>query len=83
MKVSDLKKMRARASFRAFQLQLTNGETLPVRAQMTEERLARARRILLASDFGFLSSLGIRHLSLSVVPGSALSSTIRPSNRCT
>ena len=28
MKVSDLKKMRDRASFRAFQLQLTNGETL-------------------------------------------------------
>jgi len=31
MKVSDLKKMRDRAPFRAFQLHLTNGETLPVR----------------------------------------------------
>jgi hypothetical protein len=31
MKVSDIKKMRDRAPFRAFQLHLTNGETLPVR----------------------------------------------------
>ncbi len=31
MKVSDLKKMRDRAPFRAFQLHLSNGETLPVR----------------------------------------------------
>jgi hypothetical protein len=31
MKVSDLKKMRDRTPFRAFQLHLTNGETLPVR----------------------------------------------------
>ena len=31
MKVADLKKMRDRAPFRAFQLHLTNGETLPVR----------------------------------------------------
>ena len=31
MKVVDLKKMRDRAPFRAFQLHLTNGETLPVR----------------------------------------------------
>ena len=30
MKVADLKKMRDRAPFRAFQLHLTNGETLPV-----------------------------------------------------
>ncbi|MBE7499994.1 MAG: hypothetical protein HS113_06720 [Verrucomicrobiales bacterium] len=30
MKVSDLKKLRDRAPFRAFQLHLTNGETLPV-----------------------------------------------------
>jgi hypothetical protein len=31
MKVSDIKKMRDRAPFRAFQLHLTSGETLPVR----------------------------------------------------
>ena len=31
MKVSDLKKMRDRAPFRAFQLHLTNGERLAVR----------------------------------------------------
>ena len=31
MKVSDIKKMRDRAPFRAFHLHLTNGETLPVR----------------------------------------------------
>jgi len=31
MKAADLKKMRDRAPFRAFQLHLTNGETLPVR----------------------------------------------------
>lgn len=31
MNVSDLKKMRDRAPFRAFQLHLTNGEVLPVR----------------------------------------------------
>src|SRR2546425_10319984 len=31
MKVSDLKKMRDRAPFRAFQLHLANGETLSVR----------------------------------------------------
>jgi hypothetical protein len=31
MKVSDLKKMRDRAPFRAFQLHLTNGEMLPIR----------------------------------------------------
>ena len=30
MKVSDVKKMRYRAPFRAFQIHLTNGETLPV-----------------------------------------------------
>jgi hypothetical protein len=30
MKVSDIKKMRDRAPFRAFQLHLTNGETLPI-----------------------------------------------------
>jgi hypothetical protein len=30
MKVSDIKKRRDRAPFRAFQLHLTNGETLPV-----------------------------------------------------
>ena len=31
MKVTDLKKMRDRAPFRAFHLHLTNGEKLPVR----------------------------------------------------
>jgi hypothetical protein len=31
MKVSDIKKMRDRTPFRAFQLHLTSGETLPVR----------------------------------------------------
>jgi hypothetical protein len=31
MKVAELKKMRDRAPFRAFQLHLTNGEILPVR----------------------------------------------------
>jgi hypothetical protein len=31
MKAPDLKKMRDRTPFRAFQLHLTNGETLPVR----------------------------------------------------
>jgi hypothetical protein len=31
MKVADLKKMQHRSPFRAFQLHLTNGETLPVR----------------------------------------------------
>ncbi len=31
MKVPDLKKMRNRTPFRAFQLHLTNGEVLPVR----------------------------------------------------
>ena len=31
MKVVDLKKMRDRAPFRAFQLHLTNGDLLPVR----------------------------------------------------
>jgi hypothetical protein len=31
MKVSEIRKMRDRAPFRAFQLHLTNGETLPVR----------------------------------------------------
>jgi hypothetical protein len=31
MKVSDIRKMRDRAPFRAFQLHLTNGERLPVR----------------------------------------------------
>ena len=31
MRASDLKKMRDRAPFRAFQLHLTNGDTLPVR----------------------------------------------------
>ena len=30
MKVSDIKKLRDRAPYRAFQLHLTNGETLPV-----------------------------------------------------
>ncbi len=30
MKVTDLKKLRDRAPFRPFQLQLTNGEVLPV-----------------------------------------------------
>lgn len=31
MEASDIKKMRDRAPFRAFQLHLTNGEKLPVR----------------------------------------------------
>jgi hypothetical protein len=31
MKVADLRKMRDRAPFRAFQLHLSNGETLPVK----------------------------------------------------
>ncbi|MDA1273800.1 MAG: hypothetical protein O2960_07080 [Verrucomicrobia bacterium] len=31
MRISDIKRMRDRAPFRAFQLHLTNGETLPVR----------------------------------------------------
>ncbi|MBX3747894.1 MAG: hypothetical protein KF833_21515 [Verrucomicrobiae bacterium] len=30
MKVSDIRKLRDRAPFRAFQIHLTNGETLPV-----------------------------------------------------
>ena len=68
MKVSDIKKMRDRAPFRAFQLHLTNGETLPVRHPEVLSMPAAAGTELfvvwVGSDWNLIDATQVARLSL-------------------
>lgn len=68
MKVANLKKLRDRAPFRAFQLHLTNGETLPVRHPELLSMPADAGTDLLVvwvgSDWNLLDAGQIARVSL-------------------
>jgi hypothetical protein len=68
MKASDIKKMRDRAPFRAFQLHLTNGETLPVRhpelLSMPADVGTELFVVWVGSDWNLIDATQVARLSL-------------------
>ena len=68
MKVSDIKKMRDRAPFRAFHLHLTNGETLPVRhpeyLAVPPESGVELFVVWVGSDWNLVDAGQVAHVSL-------------------
>jgi len=68
MKVSDLKKMRDRVPFRAFQLHLSNGEVLPVRhpeyMNMPPEEGIDLFTVWVGSDWNLIDAGQVARLSL-------------------
>ena len=68
MKVSELKKLRDRAPFRAFRLHLTNGETLPVRhpelLSMPAEAATDLFVVWVGSDWNLLDAGQVARVSL-------------------
>jgi hypothetical protein len=68
MEVSDLKKLRDRAPFRAFQLHLTNGEVLPVRhpeyINMPPEEGIDLFVVWVGADWNLIDAVKVARVSL-------------------